>query len=92
MRTVLQVKLYKRRLELEHTREDMSEITGLPYWSIRDWEEGRRRPVRKSWTVIADYLGCSAEEVGRWANEREVPRETWRGVGKKTRRLARRLR
>ena len=59
-------RLKQRRLEKGYSQKQLSNLTGISEWTIREYEQNRRnidRAQAKTLAVLSDALACQMEEL-----------------------------
>jgi transcriptional regulator with XRE-family HTH domain len=51
------------------TQESLAEASGVPIWTVRNYEQGRREPSWKGLLRLAAALGVAAEAFGDCASK-----------------------
>lgn len=64
-------RLKQLREEKGFSLNEMSEKTGFPYQTLRNYEIEKRQPKRDVWDKLADFFGVSTAYIMGLDNERE---------------------
>jgi transcriptional regulator with XRE-family HTH domain len=67
-------KLHELRQQAGQTQEQLAEASGVPVWTIRNYEQGRREPNWKGIISLAAALGVAVEAFAECAGVDAAPR------------------
>lgn len=55
--------LKQRRKEAGLTQKQLAELSGVPWRTIRNWEDHVTEPMAKPLKRVADVLGCTVDDL-----------------------------